>query len=119
MSTSGGRALLAGLPDEWIRRLFTSQMAVDSGTALTGQQFQKLITDLQQVRKLGYAKVYEHTESGVAALGYLLPAGEGDVRAALSMSVPSARAERLDDPAIHHRITSAMRGIAEELAPPR
>jgi IclR family transcriptional regulator, acetate operon repressor len=117
-STSGGRALLAALPDEWLRRLFTSQFAVESGTSLSIVEFQNLIADLQQVRKLGYSKVYEHTESGVAALGFILPGSYGEVRAALSMSVPSRRANRLDDPSIHLGIKRALRGIEEDLVSP-
>lgn len=119
MSTAGGRALLAALPDEWIRRLFTSQPAVDAGTSQSAAQYQELILEIQRVRQAGYSMIHENTETGVAALGYALRpgpvAGSGQVRAALSMSVPSERSSRLDDTSIHERIRRALRGIAEEL----
>ncbi|MGO1885723.1 MAG: IclR family transcriptional regulator [Citricoccus sp.] len=119
MSTAGGRALLAALPDEWIRRLFTSPAAVDAGTSLAAPQYRELILELQRVRQDGYSMIDEQTETGVAALGFALPpgaeAGPATLRAALSMAVPSARSPRLGDTAIHGRIKRALLGIAAEL----
>lgn len=88
--TSGGKALLAELPDAQL----TALLRAASGRGhdrLTDTRRRALVAELRGVREFGYAENIEESESGVCAVGMCVRDGAGEAVAALSVSAPSVR----------------------------
>ncbi|GII98867.1 hypothetical protein Slu03_12450 [Sediminihabitans luteus] len=62
---SGGKALLAALPDDEVRQLYPAGSPPGPGA----ESLAKLLVDVRAARTLGYAVNVEETERGVAAVG--------------------------------------------------
>jgi DNA-binding IclR family transcriptional regulator len=92
--TSGGKALLAELPDEQVMDLFRREAGGPatqiSGSRLTDAARAGLLAELRAVRRRGYAENLEGTEAGVSAVGMCVRQDAGAV-AALSIAVPTVR----------------------------
>jgi DNA-binding IclR family transcriptional regulator len=88
--TSGGKALLAELPDDQLTAVLRAAAGRPPG-GLTDAARRTLITELRRVRDQGYAENLEETESGVCAVGMCVRDAAGDPVAALSVSCPSVR----------------------------
>jgi IclR family transcriptional regulator, acetate operon repressor len=88
--TSGGKALLAELPDAQLTALLR-----DAGgrppEGMTAAGRRSLVNQLRRVREQGYAENIEESESGVCAIGVCVRDKSGDPVAALSVSAPSVR----------------------------
>jgi DNA-binding IclR family transcriptional regulator len=100
---SGGKALLAELPDEQVLELFRRDAAGPAGPAapagpasppapagLTDQERTALLADLRTIRRRGYAENLQGTEAGVSAVGMCVRPAATPV-AALSIAVPTVR----------------------------
>jgi IclR family transcriptional regulator, acetate operon repressor len=88
--TSGGKALLAELPDAQL----TALLRGPSGRppeGMTAAERRSLVNELRVVRDQGYAENIEESESGVCAIGLCVRDKAGDPVAALSVSAPSVR----------------------------
>jgi IclR family transcriptional regulator, acetate operon repressor len=84
--TSGGKVLLAELPD--------AQLRAASGRGpdrLADSERRALVAELREIRERGYAENLEESESGVCAIGMCVRDGAGEAVAALSVSAPSVR----------------------------
>ncbi|MDR6867606.1 DNA-binding IclR family transcriptional regulator [Microbacterium resistens] len=100
---SGGRALLAELPEAQVRRLYDGE--------LTDGEVDALLGELAQVRRAGFALNSEATETGVHAVGAVVRRGGEDV-GAISVSFPSSRLT----PALRERVIDALLGVCRDLA---
>jgi DNA-binding IclR family transcriptional regulator len=80
--TSGGKALLAALPDPMLPPLLRG---VPDGKR------RALVAELRVIRDHGYAENIEESESGVCAVGMCVRDTAGEAVAALSVSAPSVR----------------------------
>jgi IclR family transcriptional regulator, acetate operon repressor len=87
--TSGGKALLAELPDAQLSALLRAGGRPPDG--MTDARRRALVKELRLVRDRGYAENIEESESGVCAVGMCLRDRAGDPVAALSVSAPSVR----------------------------
>ncbi len=88
--TSGGKALLAELPDAQL----TAVLRAASGRppdGLTDTRRRALAAEVRKIRTQGYAENLEESESGVCAVGMCVRDVAGDPVAALSISCPSVR----------------------------
>jgi DNA-binding IclR family transcriptional regulator len=88
--TSGGKALLAELPDAQL----TAVLRAASGRGpdrLADAERRVLVAELRGIRERGYAENLEESESGVCAVGMCVRDGAGEAVAALSVSAPSVR----------------------------
>lgn len=88
--TSGGKVLLAELPDAQL----TGVLRGASGRppdGMTAAERRSLVTQLRLVRDQGYAENIEESESGVCAIGVCVRDRLGGPVAALSVSAPSVR----------------------------
>ncbi|MFI7617475.1 IclR family transcriptional regulator [Nonomuraea terrae] len=112
-ATSGGKALLAELPDEELRSLYPR--GVSSGAAAIGD-LAALRRELDGVRRRGYAVNSEESERGVRAVGACVRDGAGRAIAAAAVAVPSVRwpKRRLSELAVP--LMSAVAGISAALA---
>ncbi|MEH0109523.1 IclR family transcriptional regulator [Tersicoccus sp. MR15.9] len=114
--TSGGKVLLAELDDDAVRRLFTSPVAETGGDALGEADLSALLHELGQIREQGFAANIDATESGVSALGVALRGPSGRAVAALSISAPTFRSDRLLARPVRAVLFERRRQIEEELA---
>ncbi|MFG1708183.1 IclR family transcriptional regulator [Nonomuraea sp. M3C6] len=87
-ATSGGKALLAELPDEELRALYPK--GVSRGAAAIGD-LAALRRELDGARRRGYAVNSEESERGVRAVGACVRDGAGRAVAAAAVAVPSVR----------------------------
>jgi DNA-binding IclR family transcriptional regulator len=88
--TSGGKALLADLPDAQLTALLRGA-AGRPPEGITAAGRRSLVGELRRVREQGYAENLEETESGVCAVGVCVRGRTGEALAALSVSAPSVR----------------------------
>jgi DNA-binding IclR family transcriptional regulator len=88
--TSGGKVLLAELPDGQLSAVLRGA-AGRGPDRLTGADRRALISELRTVRERGYGENIEESESGVCAVGICVRDGAGEAVAALSVSAPSVR----------------------------
>ena len=107
--TSGGKALLAALPGDDVRALYS-----DGGE---GVDTARLLSELQAVRKCGFAINNQQTEAGVAAVGVPIWPASGLPVAALCLGVPTARFKRAHIPAYVSSLRAASARICADLSP--
>ena len=88
--TSGGKALLAELPDAQLTALLRGANGRPP-EGMTAAERRALVSELRLVRDQGYAENIEESESGLSAIGVCLRDNAGDAVAALSVSAPSVR----------------------------
>ena len=88
--TSGGKALLAELPDAQLTALLRGTGGRPP-EGMTAAERRSLVGHLRRVREQGYAENIEESESGVCAIGVCVRDKAGDPVAALSVSAPSVR----------------------------
>ncbi|MFI5717880.1 IclR family transcriptional regulator [Nocardia sp. NPDC051750] len=87
---SGGKVLLATLPEEELRQLY--RRSGPSGTAILDEdEFHSLTRTLAQVSARGFAINFEETERGVAAVGVAINDRAGRAVGAVSVSSHAAR----------------------------
>jgi IclR family pca regulon transcriptional regulator len=91
--TSTGQALLAGLPDEEVRRRFRGR-ELEPRTARTVTTLDELLERLAETRRRGYALNDEELAVGHRAVAAPVRDHRGEAVAAISISVPSARVSR-------------------------
>ena len=89
-----GKALLSALPWSQVQALMERQ-GLGSLTVNSINTADELQTELQRVRERGYAYDVEEAFPGVCCIAVPVRGAGGQVRAAMSMSVPSPRFARL------------------------
>lgn len=93
--SSGGKALLALLDDDQVRRIYSGdERSSDVRAPLDERDLRRLLAELATVRRRGYALNMQATEIGVCAIGRTVRAGHLDLVGAVSISVPSLRFPR-------------------------
>jgi DNA-binding IclR family transcriptional regulator len=104
--SSAGKALLAAsTPD-----VVAAALAGLDETAAA-----RVRRELRSVRRRGYAVNDQETETGLTALGVVVPAGSGPPTAAISLAMPSARWSRDRVPAWGAALAATAAGIAADL----
>lgn len=87
--TSGGKALLAELPGDDLRRLYPHGLPPWDREAITTMP--ALARELAAVRRRGYATNNEESEAGIRAVGRSVLDGDGRAIGAVVIALPSAR----------------------------
>jgi DNA-binding IclR family transcriptional regulator len=87
--TSGGKAMLARLPDQEVDARYRVAMLGHRGSALN-VDLPALHAQLEETRRAGYASNFEESEPGVAAFGVALGPIDGE-HIALTIAMPIAR----------------------------
>ncbi|SNT16988.1 transcriptional regulator, IclR family [Streptosporangium subroseum] len=87
-ATSGGKALLAELPEEELRALYPRGVSTEASAI---GDLAALRRELDGVRRRGYAVNSEESERGVRAVGVCVRDGAGRAVAAAAIAVPSVR----------------------------
>ena len=109
---SAGKALLAELPAERLHELYPTP-ELPAATPFSLDTRDKLETELEQVRKRGYATNFGESEEEIGSVGVAVHDAEGQPRAGLAVSGPLSRLNG-EDPEKVAAIASALRRAAEE-----
>jgi DNA-binding IclR family transcriptional regulator len=104
-STSGGKALLAELDESELMELFPEERGL--GHFVTRAE---LFEELEEIRRLGYARNRGESEAGIAAVGIVQRTSSGRIAGALAVSAPETRMteER------HEEVLAVLRRVSAE-----
>jgi DNA-binding IclR family transcriptional regulator len=109
-TTAVGKAILAGLPDDELARIYPGgELPVAAGGA-AAHDLGALRAELADVRTQGWALNWEESTDGMCAVGVALVDAAGQPLAALGIAVPTSRAKDLAG--ISALAPAALRGAA-------
>jgi IclR family acetate operon transcriptional repressor len=112
-TTSTGKVLLAFMPDA--ERDSRLAHRLDRATRRTIVDRTRLRTQLDEIRRRGYAQTLEEFEEGLNAVAAPVRQSDGDVVAALSVSGPAFRMRPVDLPRIGRLTIEAAGAISRRL----
>ncbi len=112
-ATASGKAMLAWLPEDDMRRVLSS--GLPRFTAKTITEWPALIEALRHVRRNGYAMDDEEYQPGVICVGAPIRDHNGAVVGAISASTPAMRANNDHLKLMREQIVSAVRALSAEL----
>ena len=115
-ATSVGKAILAWLPEDEIRRMVSGGMK--RYTEKTVTEIPALLESLRIVRRNGYAIDREEYLPGVICVGAAIRDQAGTVIGAISASTPAMRASDEHVALMRDEITAATRGLSAEFGEP-
>ncbi|EXL02470.1 IclR family transcriptional regulator [Brucella anthropi] len=87
---SGGKAILANLPEEQ-RNAYLDQVSFEVFTPNTIQSVDRLHAELDAVRASGFAYSIEEYTVGIIGIGRVVKMADGQVAGSLNIAIPSAR----------------------------
>jgi len=108
--TSAGKALLAELPEEELRRLYSEPDSLVRQTDRSLSTFAQLTAALEEIRLTGVATNYEESEEGVGSAAIALKDSSGTAVAAVAVAVPTNRLSQQT----RREISAALLEIAPE-----
>lgn len=109
-ATSLGKAILAGLTDEEVCRLYPTE-SLPAVTQRTIRRRSELLAELDSTRARGYAVNHEESEDGVSSVGVALNRNLRGPTVGLSVAAPTAR---LSDATVE-RVAQLLLNTAERL----
>lgn len=115
-ATSVGKAILAWLPEDEIRRILASGMKRFTEKTIT--DLPALLESLRVVRRNGYAIDREEYLPGVICVGAAIRDQAGTVIGAISASTPTMRANEEHIALMRNEITAATRALSAEFGEP-
>ncbi|HET9714935.1 MAG TPA: IclR family transcriptional regulator [Pseudolabrys sp.] len=115
-ATSVGKAILAWLPEDEIRRILAGGMKRFTENTIT--EFPALLESFRIVRRNGYAVDREEFLPGVICVGAAIRDQAGTVIGAISASAPTMRASEEHIALMRDEITAAARGLSAEFGEP-
>ena len=107
-----GKAILAWLPEDEIRRMLTGGMKRYTDNTIT--EFSDFIESLRIVRRYGYAIDREEYRPGVICVGAAIRDQAGTVIGAISASTPTLRADERHIALMCSEICAATRALSAE-----
>lgn len=113
-STAMGKALLAEMPDEEVRRLL-GESPLPRVTSRTKVSLQSLISDLRNVRRAGYATSDEENRQGFFSAGAVVRDARGSAVAVISGAVPTAMLKAQDRTKICRLVLTAAQNASRKL----
>jgi IclR family acetate operon transcriptional repressor len=115
-ATSIGKAILAWLPEDEMRRILSGGMKRFTDNTIT--EFPALLESLRIVRRNGYALDREEHLPGVICVGAAIRDQAGTVIGAISASTPLMRASEEHIALMRDEITAATRALSAEFGAP-
>lgn len=111
-----GKAIAAGLPEDELRDLW-NQSRIIPMTSHTITDYDKFLTELQEIRDRGYALDNEENEAGVRCIAASLNDHTGRPKYAFSISAPVSRMndERITE--LSHFVLETKKQLERELHP--
>ena len=115
-ATATGKAMLAWLPEDDMRRVLAHGMARFTPKTIT--EWPDLLEALRHVRRDGYAMDDEEYQPGVICVGAAIRDHNGAVVGAISASTPTMRASDAHLTLVREEIVSAVRALSAEMGGP-
>jgi IclR family acetate operon transcriptional repressor len=115
-ATSVGKAMLAWLPEDEMRRILGGGMKRCTEKTIT--EFSDLLEALRHVRRNGFAMDYEEHLPGVICVGAPIRDQAGTVIGGISASTPTMRASDEHIALMRDQIIAAARGLSAEFGAP-
>jgi len=115
-ATSGGKAILAWLPEDEMRRILGHGLKRFTDNTIT--EFPDFIESLRVVRRTGYAIDREEFLPGVICVGAAIRDQAGTVIGAISASTPSMRASEEHVALMRDEVAAATRALSAEFGAP-
>jgi IclR family acetate operon transcriptional repressor len=115
-ATSVGKAILAWLPEDEMRRILAHGMKRFTDKTIT--EFPALVESLRAVRRNGYAVDREEFLPGVICVGAAIRDQAGTVIGAISASTPTMRASDEHVALMRDEIVAATRSLSAEFGDP-
>jgi IclR family acetate operon transcriptional repressor len=115
-ATSVGKAILAWLPEDEMRRILSGGLKRCTPNTIT--DFGELVKSFRYVRRDGYAIDREEHLPGVICVGAAIRDQAGSVIGGISASTPTMRASDDHVSLMRDEITKAARGISAEFGAP-
>jgi IclR family acetate operon transcriptional repressor len=115
-ATASGKAMLAWLPEDDMRRILSHGMTRFTPKTIT--EWPALIEALRHVRRNGYAIDDEEYQPGVICIGAAIRDHNGAVVGAISASTPTMRASDEHIGLVREQVVSAVRALSAELGGP-
>lgn len=112
--TSLGKAMLACLDDDEVRRILQNEN-FETHTPSTVKNISALLSDLEKIRRRGYAVDNEEIERGLRCTGAALKDYTGQMVGAISIAAPSARLTDKILPSLGRRVLESADAISREL----
>ncbi len=112
--TAVGRAIMARLPDEEIRRIWDATV-IEKKTPHTIVSFDAFMDEMRRVRRQGYAVDREENELGVRCVGIALPDMYGEYTYAFSVSAPATRMDDAKEAEIGELVLKTAREMAKAM----
>jgi DNA-binding IclR family transcriptional regulator len=113
---SGGKAMLAELDPEMLKKLFSTSSAEIGGDHIPDADYPAFLRELESIRRNGFAANFEGTEDGIGALGMALHNAKGEVVGAFSVATPVARIRPLFDGGLVHIMDETRRQLEIDIA---
>jgi len=111
-ATATGKAILAWLPENEVRRIVGERLKRCTENTIT--DYPELIEALRTVRRTGYAVCREEFLPGVFCVGAAVRDQAGAVIGAISASMPTMRADDKHIALLCKEITAAARGLSAD-----
>lgn len=115
-ATAVGKAMLAWLPEDEIRRILADGMKRFTDNTIT--EFPAFVEALRIVRRNGYAIDREEFLPGVICVGAAIRDQAGTVLGAISASTPSMRASEEHIALMRDEVCAATRALSAEFGEP-
>ena len=115
-ATATGKAMLAWLPEDDMRRVLAHGLARFTPKTIT--EWPDLLEALRHVRRNGYAMDDEEYQPGVICVGAAIRDHNGAVVGAISASTPTMRASEPHLTLVREQVTAAVRALSAELGLP-
>jgi len=115
-ATSVGKAMMAWLPEDEVRRILPNNMKRYTDNTIT--EFDEFVEALRVVRRNGYAIDREEFLPGVICIGAAIRDQAGTVIGAISASTPSMRATEEHITLMRDEICAATRALSAEFGEP-
>jgi IclR family acetate operon transcriptional repressor len=115
-ATASGKAMLAWLPEDDMKRVLAHGMARFTPKTIT--EWPDLLEALRHVRRNGYAMDREEYQPGVICVGAAIRDHNGAVVGAISASTPTMRANDEHLGLVREQVVSAVRALSAELGEP-
>lgn len=116
-ATATGKAMLAWLPDEQMRRILRIN-GMRRFTAATNTDIEAVIEEMRHVRRNGFAVDKEELQPGVVCVGAAVRDHAGAVIGAISVSAPAFRASEPHIARMRDAVMDAARTLSAELGGP-
>jgi IclR family acetate operon transcriptional repressor len=112
-ATASGKAMLAWLPEDEMRRVLAHGMARYTPNTIT--EWPALIEELRHVRRNGYSMDREEFQPGVICIGAAIRDHNGAVVGAISASTPTMRASDEHLTLVREQVVGAVRALSAGL----